>query len=111
MLLAAALFMQVALHGPHAYTVSDPDTGALELSTQTGTYGLDLGWGCDGMTAGVNVEVLAGSGGVAALVPIGSDVLCNVYIDQQIDNIPCAVNADGVCDLDVPVVPSEVPND
>lgn len=111
MLLAVALFLQVVLHGPHAYTVSDPDTGALELSTQTGTYGLDLGWGCDGMTTGLNVEVLAGSGGVAALVPIGSDMLCNVFIDQQIDNIPCAVNADGVCDLDVPVVSSEVPTD
>lgn len=107
LIIVALLFLQ-ALHGPHAYTVSDPDSGQLELSTQTGTYGMQLGWGCDDLTAGVNVEVLAGSGGVASLAPIGTDTLCNVFIDQKVDETPCMVNADGVCDLDASVVPSEV---
>lgn len=99
--LAAILLLQT-LHGPHAVTVAS-DSGQIELSTQTGTYGLDLGGDCAMMMPGMVVEVLAGSGGVATLWPIGADSVCSVFINSKVDDVPCAVNADGACDL----VPTE----
>lgn len=97
-ILAIALFAQT-LTGIQAYTVADPDSGQIELQMDNGLYGIDLGLGCDSLVAGVNVEWLAGSGDVGALVSSDSDHTCNVYINSKISDTPCAMNSDGVCDI------------
>lgn len=90
-----------ALVGPQVYTVVHPDDESrLALVMDNGLYGIELGLGCDDITANMNVEYLAGSGNVGAIVATGSDHTCNIYIDSKINDTPCATNDDGVCDVD-----------
>jgi hypothetical protein len=95
-LLGLALLAQV-LTAPQAYTTGDIDQ--LGLATLNGRYSIELGQGCDDIGPGVNVELLPGSGGVAAIAPIGSDQVCNVLIDERTSDEPCAQNSDGDCDV------------
>lgn len=97
-ILAIALFAQT-ITGPVAYTVTNPDTGAIDLAMDNGLYGVDLGLGCDDITAGINVEWLAGSGNVGAIQPLDGNQTCNVYINSKINDTPCATNDAGVCDF------------
>lgn len=93
----AALFMQTVVGLP-SYTVATPD--GLVLATDTGRYTLELGYGCDNFMVNQNVELLPGSGGVAAIVaPSGTDTLCNVLIAGRVSDEPCAMDADGVCNI------------
>lgn len=92
-LIIAALVAQIV--GVRGYTLAD-DSG-LTLATTNGRYTLELGWGCDGMNISEDVIVVAGSGGVASLTPIGADVLCDVFIGAPVSDEPCAVDANGEC--------------
>lgn len=94
MLLALVLFAQVFV-APHAYLAGEPDA----LATLTGTYAIERGEGCENVVAPVNVELLPGSGGVAAIAPLGTDIVCNIFIGDRLSDAPC-LQADGVCDLD-----------
>lgn len=97
LILAVALFVQI-LTGVQAYTAYGDDWQP-ELVMDNGTYGIDLGLGCEDFLAGVNVEWLAGSGNVGAIQAADSDHTCNVYINSKISDTPCAVDSDGVCDI------------
>lgn len=94
-LIALAMLSQVLTTG--AYTYVD-DTGVV-LATDTGRYRLDLGAGCEGYDVPENVDLMAGSGGVASISIATAPFWCNVYIDSPISDNPCAVNVDGVCDI------------
>jgi hypothetical protein len=81
-----------------AYTLTTSD--GVVLATDTGRYVLEMGYGCNGYWIDQNVDLLPGSGGVAAIAPLGTtDTLCNVLIAGQVSDEPCATNADGACDL------------
>ena len=95
-LIALAMLAQVA--GLPAYTYVD-DYGVV-LATDTGRYRLDLGAGCAGYDVPENVSVTAGSGGVASISVPTAEFWCNVFIDSPVSDDPCAVNLDGVCDID-----------
>lgn len=99
MLIALVLLAQV-LTGPQAYTVADPDQpDVIDLAMDNGLYRIELGMGCDSMVADLNVEWLPGSNNVGAIVPVGTTDLCNIYISGKINDTPCAMNDDGVCDV------------
>jgi hypothetical protein len=96
---AAAVFGQV-LGAPRAYTLPAPtDQSDLQLAMPNGRYGIALGAGCDGIGPGLDVVYLAGSGGVGAIQPIGTDTICNVFIDELLDPTPCLTNDAGLCDV------------
>jgi hypothetical protein len=95
MLFAFLLFAQTIVGLP-AYTTVTPD--GLVLATDTGRYTLELGYGCDDFMVDQNVELLPGSGGVAAITPPGAtDSLCNVLIAGRVSDQPCATDANGLC--------------
>jgi hypothetical protein len=91
--LAAILFLQPLLT-PHAYLTGDP----VALVTLSGTYEVEFGSGCEDIMTLTNLELLSGSGGVAAIAPLDSDIVCNIYIGQRQSDTPC-VQTDGVCDV------------
>lgn len=95
MLIALVLLAQV-LTTPHAYLIGDP----VALATTSGTYAVEFGQGCDEIMTLTNLELLPGSGGVAALAPLDGDVVCNIYIGERQSDTPCAMNEDGVCDIE-----------
>ena len=92
------LAMLAQIVGAPAYTYVD--AGGVVLATDTGRYRLDLGAGCEGYDVPENVTVSAGSGGVASISVPTAEFWCNVFIDDPVSDMPCAVNADGVCDID-----------
>ena len=87
--------MQVA--GLPAYTYLDD--GGVILATDSGRYRLDLGAGCEGYDVPENVEVVAGSHGVASISVPTAEYWCNVFIDTPVSAEPCAFNTDGLCDI------------
>lgn len=80
-----------------AYTLAGSD--GLVLATQTGRYAIDLGLGCDNLTAGQQVELLPGSGDVGGIQPLGSDTVCNFQYVALLDETPCLKNDLGDCDV------------
>jgi hypothetical protein len=71
MLIALALMVQVFVN----------DADQVVMTTDSGSYVIELGDGCDGLVPPVDAEWLAGSGGVGAIVPVDTDMVCNVYIE------------------------------
>ena len=94
-LIALALLAQVASMPAYTYL----DDGGVILATDSGRYRLDLGAGCEGYDVPENVEVVAGSRGVASITAADAMFWCNVFIDQPVSDVPCAVNDDGACDI------------
>lgn len=94
-IIAIALFAQL-LNPGRGYIDAEA-----ELVMSSGHYAIESGEGCDDIVAGTNVEylTLAGTTSAGALNPVGSDLLCYVTIGQQINDTPCAMNDDGVCDI------------
>jgi hypothetical protein len=93
--------------GIRGYTLPQQD-GSILLVMPDGRYPIDLGYGCDGLNIAENVDVVAGSGGTAALIPAGTDWLCNVFIEAQVSDEPCAIGEDGTCDYAYEVLGREV---
>jgi hypothetical protein len=95
-LLMVALLAQVV--GMRGYTFEYVDwPGQMMLATKEGQFAIAPGEGCDEVASWTVVEVLPGSGGVAALAPLDSDVVCNVYIEGKVTDDPCR-QIDGECD-------------
>jgi hypothetical protein len=85
--------------GVRAYTTDAGSSDHLGLALPNGRYTIELGAGCDGMTPGVNVEYIAGSGGVGAIQLLDIEQLCNVYIDGTLSAELCFTNDEGDCDV------------
>lgn len=103
-ILAAMLLSLALLPVAHAqeasvrgYTLPQED-GSMLLVLPDGRYPIVLGYGCDGLNIAENVEVVAGSGGTATLIPVATDWLCNVMVDARVSDEPCALGEDGTCD-------------
>jgi hypothetical protein len=92
-IIAFALFAQV-FNATQAYTTADavnPDR--LGLATLAGRYMLELGDGCEGLVAGMNVELIIGSDDTALISPA-----CSITIGQRMSSVPC-FTVDDVCDV------------
>jgi hypothetical protein len=75
-------------------TENQPDQ--LGLATQSGSYLVALGNGCDGARPYQDVVVAEVDDYAAALQL--SDGVCSAQVLQRMDFTPCAVDGDGVCD-------------
>jgi hypothetical protein len=95
LIITLALLAQIV--APRGYITADQD-GSLELTTYSGTYSIELGFGCDNITSNMNVEVLPGSSGVGAIEALDSADVCNISIGDQLDPTPCTTT-DGLCDI------------
>jgi hypothetical protein len=88
-----------------AYITDDPARpDRLGLATQDGRYMLQLGEGCNGVRSGVNVLVAADDVGALTLQVIDPvlgllDEECEVVDLQHTSDVPCRMNADGLCDV------------
>lgn len=94
----ALIALVLLLSGVHGYTLPQDD-GSMVLAMPSGRYALELGYGCDGMNVAQDVDVSAGSAGVATIAPVDVDVLCDVFVGAPVSDEPCAMDADGVCDI------------
>lgn len=87
--------------GVVAYTTSDPvNSDRLGLATDNGRYMIELGNGCEGIYAGMNVELLAAQGNMLAVVPSGESLthVCVATIDARMSDVPC-FQTDNLCDV------------
>ena len=91
----------ITITGVPSYLEDVPNqAGRLDLAMPNGRYLVELGDGCDGIGAGVEVYWLAGSHNAGALLPVAAPgVVCNAYIAGLVDPTPCALGADGFCDV------------
>lgn len=111
-ILAVALFAQILTQG-RAYTSADPiNPDRLGLATPDGRYMIELTdtGDCSSITTAMNVQLWQvpsndGSRMDTAIKPIADDGevmdqdYCFVIVDRKMDDTPCFVNDDGVCDL------------
>jgi hypothetical protein len=80
-----------------AYTTADPvDPARIGLATLEGRYMVELGAGCEDVTAGVNVEVVWASEDML-MVPSASGG-CVMFLGERMSDVPC-FQTDGVCDV------------
>ena len=83
------------------YTLlADSTQDGLGLGLQDGTWEVWLGDGCDGVAAGQNVLVDRASWTLQVVDVFGLEGgTCQVARSLQRNDVPCARNPDGVCDI------------
>jgi hypothetical protein len=116
LVLAIGLYAQMLLPPQQAYTQEAGELGRLVLAAPDGRYAVGLGYNCDAIGIGQNVEfwrsdfngqgVLApldvdGRVAMIATAPDGTvqNLMCSVAIELLPDSPPCAANAMGTCDV------------
>lgn len=93
LLLALALLAQV-----QAYTTADPvNPERLGLATMDGRYMVELGDGCEGIAADMNVTLI-GQTDDAAAITVDGTAICSLRIEQRMSDVPC-FTIDDVCDV------------
>lgn len=82
------------------YTTADPvRPDGIGLATQAGRYAITPIELCDGLYAGLNVEVyLTDDNGVSYWLGIDG-IPCHVLLGERVSLARCFMNADGLCDI------------
>lgn len=81
------------------YLGGAPNDGWLALWTLDGVYGVQLGDGCDGAVAGVNVLVDGDQLQVIDPLQGLQDQVCTLTTRVKKGDVPCSTNPDGICDV------------
>jgi hypothetical protein len=71
----------------------------LALWTSDGVYAVQLGSGCDGVRAGLNVLIDGDELRVIDPLLGVQDQACQLTVRDKRGDVPCATNPDGVCDV------------